>query len=237
MTRDVRLEPSKYKVLFFGRKGCAGTQLAHSFLKTLGCQVELVESGKKGEELPAAAQSWSGDFIFCFRSYFILKKDLLDRAKVAAINFHPAPPEYPGSGCINFALYEGADEYGVTAHIMNEKVDNGTILRCIRFPILKQETLPTLLERTHFKLAQLFLDFTTDLFESAATGFEALNNIPQDEHWAGQARKIKELNHLQEVQTDISEKELHRRIRAFHLPPFPLYTILQGKRFILNNGT
>jgi methionyl-tRNA formyltransferase len=71
--------------------------------------------------LPENIEWWRDDYIFCFRGYFLLPKSLLDRASVAAINFHPAPAKYPGSGCLNWALYDNANTYGTTAHLMNEK--------------------------------------------------------------------------------------------------------------------
>ena len=86
-----------------------------------------------------------GEYIVCFRSLFVLPKRLIDSASIAAINFHPAPPEYPGSGCINFALYDEVSGYGVTAHFMNELVDNGKIIEVRRFPVAPYDNLPTVL--------------------------------------------------------------------------------------------
>ena len=37
-------------------------------------------------------------------------------------------PKYPGSGCINWALYDNAEDFGVTAHLMT-KVDDGPIIK------------------------------------------------------------------------------------------------------------
>ena len=85
--------------------------------------------------------NWKGDYILSCRNLFILLKELIENAKYAAINFHPAPPEYPGSGCINFALYDEVDEYVVTAHLVNEKIDNGRILQVRRFQVNKKRLL------------------------------------------------------------------------------------------------
>ena len=38
--------------------------------------------------------------------------DTLKKAK-NAINFHPAPPKYPGSGCYNFAIYNKDKKIGM----------------------------------------------------------------------------------------------------------------------------
>ena len=61
------------------------------------------------ERISEKILNWKSDYILSYRSLFILPKELIENAKYAAINFHPAPPEYTGSGCINFALYEEVD--------------------------------------------------------------------------------------------------------------------------------
>ena len=52
-----------------------------------------------------------------------------------AINFHPAPPEYPGVGSASLALYDKRTEHGVTAHLMDAEYDHGSILWVRRFKI------------------------------------------------------------------------------------------------------
>ena len=61
--------------------------------------------------------------------------ELLKKVNKAAINFHPGPPEYRGTGCVNYALYENSKFYGCTAHLINEKVDNGKIIDVKKFNI------------------------------------------------------------------------------------------------------
>ena len=51
--------------------------------------------------------------LLSFLSPWIVPQEALDRFSLA-LNFHPGPREYPGTGCYNFALYEGAREYGCT---------------------------------------------------------------------------------------------------------------------------
>ena len=61
-------------------------------------------------------------YIICFRSFYILKKNLIEKCKMAPINFHPGPPEYRGIGCVNYALYDNSKFYGCCAHIINKKI-------------------------------------------------------------------------------------------------------------------
>lgn len=52
----------------------------------------------------------------------------LTAARLAPVNFHPGPPEYPGLRAIEFAHRERATSYGVTAHTMTLPVDSGPII-------------------------------------------------------------------------------------------------------------
>src|SRR5574337_1427381 len=95
--------------------------------------------GKWGDPFPALWSEWEGDVIISYLSPWIVPTWLLKKAKIAAINFHPGPPEYPGIGCTNFAVYNAESEYGVTAHHMAGKVDTGAIIAVQRFPVLKDD--------------------------------------------------------------------------------------------------
>jgi len=75
-----------------------------------------------------------------------------------AINFHPAPPEYPGVGSASRALYDGRTEHGVTAHLMDDQYDHGLILRTRRFPIEKGWGYRQLFDRALDESLLLFVD-------------------------------------------------------------------------------
>jgi methionyl-tRNA formyltransferase len=222
-------------VLFLGRSDCDATQKCLTHLKALGCQIKFVPSIARGEGLPEDIGCWHGDYIFCFRSLLVLPTWLIAKAKIAAINFHPGPVEYPGSGCINFALFDGVKQYGVTAHVMNEKVDNGPVLECRRFPVLPLDSVDTLLARTHLKLVDLFFDVVTDLVIGGKDSLINKINNSSNESWRGAATKIKDLEKLSVVPVDISEDALKRLIKATYTEKFPPYINIFGFRFILNS--
>ena len=158
---------------------------------------------------------------------------MLDRAKVAAINFHPGSVEYPGSGCLNWALYDNAEVYGVTVHIMNEKIDNGAIIECRRFPILKQDNVKTLLARAHSKTYDLILDITTGLAFDGKKYLEKKLRESKNEKWAGAARKMFEIDKLKIVDPNSTKEELENVIRATYTPAFPPEIHLHGYKFVL----
>ncbi|MYM37621.1 hypothetical protein GTP38_25170 [Duganella sp. FT94W] len=233
-SQDINVGKST-KVLFFGRSGCSATVTALAHLHLLGFKVTFVESTGRGQLMPESIDAWEGEYIFCFRSLLILPTEILIKAKIAAINFHPGPPEYPGSGCINFALYDNASQYGVTAHLMNEKVDNGRILECIRFAILKNDTVDSLLARTHLKMLDLFYDVVTGIGLNGEDFISSLLKKSHQEAWRGDARRMVELEKLKTIPHDVSEEELIRLIRATYTPRFPPRVMLNGYEFLLGS--
>lgn len=219
--------------LFFGRENCDASTKALNHLIRLGFKVTAVYSKGHGEIFPVDLLDWTGDYIFCFRSMYILPKKLIDKAIIAAINFHPGPPEYPGSGCINYALFENSNFYGVTSHLMTEKVDEGRIVECRRFPIHDADTVGSLLDRTHVKLLDLFYDLVSGVSRFGIHYINDLINKSSGERWSGKKRKIKELDNLSLVSTDIKKNELDKLVRATYTEKYPPKIILHGYEFVL----
>ena len=221
------------EVLFFGKYNCDYSQKAFQHLELLGFNVQSVWSQNRIEHLPEETNYWSGEYIICFRSYLLLPKSLLNRASIAAVNFHPGPVEYPGSGCLNWALYNNADTYGATAHIMDEKIDNGAIIECRRFPILEDDNVTTLLARAHLTTFNLLVDITTGLARDGKTFLDYKLEASQSEKWAGKAKKMSEIDKLQVVSPSSTKEELERVIRATYTPDFPPEIHLHGYKFVL----
>lgn len=219
--------------LYFGRFGCPHSKAALAYLEVLGFQTQVVMSQKAGAELPAWVHDWRGDWIFCFRSYYILPQSTIDAATQAAINFHPAPSDFRGRGCLNFALYEDASEYGVTAHIIETKVDSGAILRCDRFPILPGDGVDSLLQRSHHYLLSAFYEIVGGIASGGRAYVDALLH-GFNENWAGPLYKLSHLDNLQFLDAGASAEEMARVIRATHTATFPTQLVLNGQRFELS---
>ena len=233
MVGPVNSRRSGKSVLFFGRSKCRASEYLLEELKKFGFDVTLVKSETRGEKISEDILSWEGDYILCFRSLYILPKRLLDNAKIAAINFHPAPPEYPGSGCTNFALYDEVKEYGVTAHLMNERVDNGLIIEVKRFPVRPSDNLPSLLSRTHDELACMCLNYISGIFSEGQKFLEKKISASKNERWSGKARRLEELEELKKVPLTVSEEKLRRIIRATYIEGYPPMIELHGFNFYL----
>lgn len=135
-------------VLFLGKENDGHVQKALDF-----CRLNFTDVtaclGKWGDPLPEDIERWEGEYVISYLSRWVVPEYLLKKAKVAAINFHPASPDYPGIGCNNFALYEEAKEYSATCHHMASRVDTGAIIAVKRFPVFPSDSVSTLLSRTY----------------------------------------------------------------------------------------
>ena len=186
---------------------------ARRFVLTHGADVTVCD-GERDSAAPAAFETWTGDYVVSFLSPWIVPARVLDRARKAAINFHPGPPEYPGIGCYNFAIYDRAPEFGVTCHHMAPKVDTGALVRVARFPMLAGETVETLKDRTMVCLLSVFYDVMTRILRDGT--------VPESsERWARRPYTRHELEDLCRITVDMPGEEIDRRVQATVFPGAP----------------
>jgi methionyl-tRNA formyltransferase len=185
-----------------------------NFLKSRSAHVEVFV-GKRGDPFPALpASDGQRDVVISYLAPWVVPPVVLKRARVAAINFHPGPPEYPGIGCTNFALYHHARVYGVTAHHMAERVDTGRIIAVRRFPVHDHDTVLTLTRRCYDHLPILFKDVIGTYLSTGR--FPA-----SEERWARKPYTRRDLERLCEVRMDMPPEEVKRRIHATAYPGMP----------------
>ena len=224
----------KKSVLFFGQKGCKNSSEALLFLKSLGCSVLPFFGGQRNDSFEEKNIDWEGDFIFSYRCYWRIPIQTINNAKIAAINFHPGTPDYPGSGAYCWALYDKKDAFGVTVHLMNEKIDNGKILEVSRFKMDETYDLRELIDKTYQFSLEVFKTFLTNL--DNASNIEVRDFFSKDaaDNWAGKANKISDLERMKDLTSDLSFSEFQRRIRSFHLPNYPIRLKHHGQTFQLS---
>ena len=219
------------KVLFIGFEDCEYCTKAERFLKTCGFDVKTWWTPRKrGVKLPQDIESWNGKYIFHMKSYCILPKKLISQASIAAINFHPSSPKYPGSGGISWALYNEEEKTGITVHFMNEKVDNGTIIEAYDVPIYPKDDVRSLIERVHFKQLEAFYDVVSKI-EKLGKSFLDDKNKHSRHTWSDKVGKIKEIDQLETVSFEISKKELDKIIRATKYDNFGPKVFIHGHKF------
>lgn len=228
------LDKNNTSLLFLGREGCNYSEKIIDFLKKSRIDLVYLLTRKRDEKIKNSILNWSGDYIISFRNYFILPKEMLSRTKRYPINIHPGSPEYRGSGCFNWALYNNAPTYGVTAHIMDKKIDNGPIIEIIRFEIDKTTDLNKLIKKTHYLSYKLTLKIIDGIL---VNGYRYIENklILNKEQWSGKKMSIKALDNLLEITPTVSKQELSKVIRATRYKKFKPYILLHGYKFFLNS--
>lgn len=215
------------KIVVFTKKNKATVRKVIGLLKARvkNC---VVYQGELTDKFPEGAYNDSQDVVISYLSPWIIPKAVLRNTKLYNINFHTGPSEYPGIGCVNFAIYNGEKEYGVICHHMNEKVDTGEIIKSVRFPVLESDTVFSLTERCYVNLLILFEDVLESLLNTGC--------LPKaSERWKRKPYTRRELEDLCKISSDMSKDEVKRRIRATEYPGMPgAYIDLFGQRFEYN---
>jgi methionyl-tRNA formyltransferase len=165
------------------------------------------------------------DYLFSFGP-LIVREPLLSAVKMAAINFHTAPPAYPGRGGCSYALYNQDKEYGVTAHLMTDKIDDGPIMDVLRFPIPQGCTAGHL-----HNLAMAKIPVLAEQVIGQINSTIGLKPCP-DEQWGGPAKTQDDLLDFMKLTTNTSEAVLRRKLDALRYPgkkgPYLMY---RGMKF------
>jgi len=166
--------------------------------------------------------------VVSYLSPWIIPGSVLEKTRKWNLNFHPGPPEYPGIGCFNFAIYNGETVYGVTAHLMNEQVDTGKIVAVKRFPLIESDSVYTLSLKSYESMFSLFFEVIGCILEH--------NAIPESkERWSRKPYTRRELEELCRISSDMTEDEIKRRIKATYYPGMPgAYIEIFGNRFEYN---
>ena len=202
------MESSKnnLKVLFIGKAEDHHSRMAADFIG-LHFKDALVVFSKRTDPFPSELNDWEGDLLISYLAQWIIPAGLLARAKYAAINFHPGPPEYPGIGCTNFAIYNGEKEFGVTCHHMIAMVDSGSMVAVRRFPVFATDTVYSVTQRCYNEILHLFFELMSSILVGKA--------LPEStETWKRKPYTRKQLNQLCELSADMDKAEIDRRVRA-----------------------
>ncbi len=143
----------------------------------------------------------------------ILSKRLLSIPPLGCINLHASLlPKYRGAAPIQWAIANGEKTTGVSIMFLNEKMDEGDIIKQQQEPIFEDDTAASLCRRLSVKGAVLLQEVISDMIEGK------VQRIPQDNDQASYAPKLKKEDGLLDWHKPAIE--LERRIRAFN--PWPI---------------
>ena len=193
-------DPKDLRILFLRKKDNQYAQRAEDFVFK-HFQQPVIFAGGRNDKLPDEVLNWKGDLIVSFISSWIYPEQLLSNAEFAAINFHPGSPEYPGTGCTNFAIYNGAKEYGITCHHMNAGVDSGKIIAVKRFPVKEEDTVYNVTQHCYKLIEETFYDIMNHILQGQP--------LPvTNEQWKRKPYTRKQLDELCTITPDMSEEEI-----------------------------
>ena len=186
--------------------------------------IHLVDVSKKKPNLKKLSKI-NPDYLISYISDCIIPSPILTNTKNYNINFHPGPPEYPGFGCYNFALYQESKTYGCTCHIMEKIPDTGRIIDVKKFRVNKTETVLSLSNKTYKNMLTQFKDIIDKLKNNQKIKFS--NN-----QWLRHPYKKLDLDKLCQINLSMSDKEVAKRIRATFYPGKPnAYINFKGYNF------
>jgi methionyl-tRNA formyltransferase len=142
----------------------------------------------------------------------ILSPETLAVARFGGINLHASLlPKYRGAAPINWAIYHGESETGVTVIHMTPRVDAGPAIAQARTPIGPEETAAELEPR----LSALGAPLVCQAIDALATG--TAREIPQDPAQATRAPRLKKSDGQVDWQRPAAA--LKNQVRA--LAPWP----------------
>lgn len=166
------------------------------------------------------------DFLITFGWRRIIPDEVIRAAKLA-INIHPALlPEYKGYHPVPHVLINNESHHGITAHIIDSKLDAGDIIYQKKFEISKLSTLNGLQERVN-EIMPSFLhdlclkvssgDYTLTENKDSGTKIVAGKRTPSDS----------------EIPLDITMAEAYDRVRACDERRFPAFIMIDGHKMLL----
>ncbi len=189
-----------------------GNQLTPSPVKTVALAHQLTvwqpKRVKKSTETLTQLREAGADVFVVVAYGQILSQEILDMPKLGCINVHGSIlPKYRGAAPIQWCLYQGETETGITTMLMDAGMDTGAML-------LKAYTPIQLLDNAH-QLAQTLADLGANLVVETLPKLERqeIQPIPQDNSQATYAPLIQK----QDYGLDWSRSaiELHNQVRGF----------------------
>jgi methionyl-tRNA formyltransferase len=211
------------KILFIGKKDDPQAEMAAAYTQELFPDTLVVWS-RRGMKIPDELKSWEGDYVFSYLAQWIIPSWLLDKARLGGVNWHPGPPAYPGIGCTNFAVYDGAETFGVTCHYMKPKVDTGQIIEVAEFSVMGSDTVLSITKKCY---EHILISYQRQL-QSISEGSPLPNAGVQ---WKRKPYTRKELDALCVISPDMDADEIQRRVKATKYDRHWAYVELGGIRF------
>lgn len=104
------------------------------------------------------------DLLLTIRFPCIIVSEVLSAPILGSYNLHTGPlPKYAGLNTVNWALYNGESQYGVTLHKIEPSIDTGPIASHAMFNILPEDSALSLMHRCIETGLKLILEFVENI--------------------------------------------------------------------------
>jgi methionyl-tRNA formyltransferase len=230
-----KLSTKKFKsILLFCKHNCKYSNKVKKFLEENTERLVCVYSKKINEKINInKIIKYKYDYIFCFRSYYILRNSFLKKIKSVKINFHPGLPQYRGRGSVNFALYNKEKYFGCTAHIIDsEKIDSGPIINVKKFCINDQPNIDAVLKKTYSVMTSQAIYLISYLLNQKSLSLLIKNNLCFK--WSKKLYTTLDLENLYKLKLGLNKLEFKRIVKSTYSENYKPYIIYHGEKFIMN---
>jgi methionyl-tRNA formyltransferase len=190
--------------------------------EALSLRIPLLEIDSFRDEQVRQIGDLNPDLLVVASFGLIIPKWFLAIPTIGAINIHPSLlPRYRGPSPIQWAIWNGERETGITIMKMNERMDAGDILLHETVPIGEADDSETLSDQLSMRAAKILPDVLENARCNGATG-----GIPQHDDEATYTPMI--TKEMGKIDWHMGSTEIMRQVRA--LVPWPTaYGLLDGR--------
>lgn len=185
----------------------------------------LVTKDVNAPDLLKKIKEITPDLNIAFNFPQIFTGDLLTLART--INFHPGDlPNYRGAHVLNWAIINGEKKIAITCHLMDKGIDTGNIIGKKYINILSADAIEDLTDRVGKTTAKLF---------------ETCFNKIADPFFLGEKQNDQEAVYYHRrrpedglINWNLKTKSIVNLVRALSYPWPGAYTIIEGKKLIID---
>ena len=202
-----------------------GKKVTPSPVKEIGLNngIEVLQpTSLKDESIVRSLESLKPDLLLVVAYGLLIPKKVLDIAERGSVNVHASIlPRWRGAAPMEYSIYSGENESGISYMRMIEGLDEGPILEVHKCKIEKEDDLGTL-ESKFVELSKKSLLNFLIKFEKGE-----LKETPQENSKATFAPKIN--SDFQKIDWNCASNEIDQKIRSLN-PKYGAFTFLGNKR-------
>ncbi len=175
----------------------------------------------KDESLREALSNYSCEIFVVVAYGKLIPPSIFSIPPLGTINLHPSLlPKYRGAAPVEWALYNGEHQTGVTVQLINEELDAGDIVLQSPVTIAPNDTAQDVYEKIIPLGAQMLVDAIKGLHDGSLTP------VPQDHSQVTYCGKI--TSETAHINWDLPSLHIHNMVRAFNPKPVA-WTTFRGK--------